>query len=919
MDLENMRPFHEVVNAWLQQKNEDIDNAIALATNANDPRLASDLRSIRGKKRPQHDQKAAEFLSRFMELDDTEKSRFMDELFPKQDKVKPTSYTPEAILFNTDSVHPMRLDHLWETAAHSGIKLAVAMRRKGIIPDAQCIAHLVEQWEQTGLYPPKDIRAQYRIGSIISNWLHDRKTPSLATGDLEADRLFEVLITALDINPENAAAIRAQSLKDDNDRVRRNGLLPKYDLFERPHYPLDIPPPPSVPSPQRIPGTELADRIEAYISHLGNKIRPHQHETLQAVIADLRKGNIGGVIKRPTGTGKTVMFSAIATALKPLAEELQAETGQQNSVLILVPTNLLEHQTVETLLEKRTRDGKPFFSSPTNPDKCAITKNDIAIYSDQTTDRQRALSLMKPITVMTFRAYESLLSRGMITPNQFLYTVIDEVDLAKDAAKNADRRTERIRQLTTTGYSSGWSATTKFVTPKKTGDISEALYDRSDYIHTTRIRQAAEKKEVAAIKNIVMVTDYLTKQERKDEESGAPLDEDEIVDIPGRDDAIIENIFRHVDPQTGIAFKDLDQIWFCRGVAHAQTVANRINRLMQSGSQTMPREAMLRAIKEGKTPVYAMSVSWHMPDDTWTDEKGVQHMGLIEILELHRKGKIPVLCNADLLVRGYDSPRTQLAVMTYPSQSDARVEQIGGRIGRLDPDNPHKIGFIVNVFDRDTTHGRIFADDTIAESALIGFDPQQTYKARILHDGLPPRSPNFDMFKRISQAHHIPNTSIFNDPDQVKEFMDLFRKGQWMDARPFTPTTAPPVDLRPAPSGDIENPPRFAQLLRQQMAQQLTQDGQIIDSSVLYTKWIQEKIPDALPFKRTLLKNATAIWNGSFVPDMRTMALLVQRVFPEKGKYQEGQSASLLRTQWLASANELRTELGQQGNGKTGA
>lgn len=777
-----MTAFYETVNEWLSRKGCDIDALVDLASSRKERFLEGDLRNIRGRRSPQRTLPTAEFLAEQMQLSPDEKQNFLVALgLVQPPELLRAGVTAKQRLFmpNAD-LTAGQLDKLWDEAMHSGWRLAVAMRRKGWVPNEEGTETVMQQLDLRGLYDSENRRDRYRFQAMIGQWLGTGKVPiGLQTPGSDASRLVDALTDIL--SPELDERLRQQLLQQTVSYMPPGKYVPRWRGFNS--YGRNILPPVepktagSVPSPKRIGGDALADRIEAYTAELGGKLTLPQQKTLADIVADLRKGNIGGIVKRPTGTGKTMIFCVIAAALLPLTKELEEETAEQNSVGILVPNNVLEQQTFQTLLAKRDKQGKPFFHAPGNPDRFAIQPDDIAVYSDQNTDRQRMESLNKPITIMTFSALESKLNQGVFNLNRLLYTIIDEVDMAKDADQEQDMRTEKIRRITKTMYSAGFSATTKYVSPQLgPRDVSETLYDRSDYIHATRIRKAAETGEVCPITNVVMVTDFETQSEQKGQFEYRDEQVNQLINIPGRDRAIIERVFKHVDAPTGIAFKDLDQIWFCRGIDHAKRVASYLNALMGSEQAQLDRNTIRERIAAGDIPVYAMSVDGLMPDEDWTDSNGVARMGRMEILALHREGKIPVICNADLLIRGFDSQRTQLSVMTYPSMSDAKVEQIGGRIGRLDPQNPDKMGFIVNVLDQDTHQGRVFADDTIAESSHIGQQPGHTYQARRLRDGETPRQPNFAILESQQPGRDtIAEDKVFSEPEAVAGFLASYR------------------------------------------------------------------------------------------------------------------------------------------------
>lgn len=91
-----------------------------------------------------------------------------------------------------------------------------------------------------------------------------------------------------------------------------------------------------------------------------------------------------------------------------------------------------------------------------------------------------------------------------------------------------------------------------------------------------------------------------------------------------------------------------------------------------------------------------------------------------EVLNDHLSGKIQVICNADILITGYDNTKVSVGLHLRPTLSPVLAEQRGGRLLRTDQDNPEKIAYIIDFIDdnRSTSTQPIsFAD--IAGSAKI--------------------------------------------------------------------------------------------------------------------------------------------------------------------------------------------------------
>ena len=59
----------------------------------------------------------------------------------------------------------------------------------------------------------------------------------------------------------------------------------------------------------------LADALSQRLKTEGKKMRPKQRQSFQKLIAFIRSGKFQGLIKQPTGSGKTRLFAEILAAI----------------------------------------------------------------------------------------------------------------------------------------------------------------------------------------------------------------------------------------------------------------------------------------------------------------------------------------------------------------------------------------------------------------------------------------------------------------------------------------------------------------------------------------------------------------------------------------------------------------------------
>lgn len=72
-----------------------------------------------------------------------------------------------------------------------------------------------------------------------------------------------------------------------------------------------------------------------------------------------------------------------------------------------------------------------------------------------------------------------------------------------------------------------------------------------------------------------------------------------------------------------------------------------------------------------------------------------------DILKRYKGHELNVLMNINILTEGFDEPKAALAINLRPTLSKVVAKQRGGRILRLDPENPNKHAVIIEYLDKD--------------------------------------------------------------------------------------------------------------------------------------------------------------------------------------------------------------------------
>jgi len=313
--------------------------------------------------------------------------------------------------------------------------------------------------------------------------------------------------------------------------------------------------------------------------------------------------------------------------------------------LILTPRTNLIIQTRDTFLNRKLFDFDP---------------EQVGMYYHELKSAEKAAGLKAQILITTYPSYMGLTRRRDISGRDYPLVILDEVHHAR-----GDVIRPMIQELFGEVYVQGWTATDTFVTGQNIGDY---LFNGAAPIHITTIQQAISNGEIAPYKNIIVETHLSTGVNVEGTRDYTSQELDRIVRQAGRNDAAIRMFLEYQDEETGLRLRDMKSIWYCAGVDHAEEVADKLTDIFGEN--------------------YALAVSGQTPK-----------RDLEQILRMHRQGKLPILVNADLLIEGFDSPSTQLAMMLRPTRSPIIAEQTGGRILRPDPKNRNKIGYVVTFVD----------------------------------------------------------------------------------------------------------------------------------------------------------------------------------------------------------------------------
>ena len=403
-----------------------------------------------------------------------------------------------------------------------------------------------------------------------------------------------------------------------------------------------------------VPTSELAQRLEAGAA-ADRILWATQKQVPDDVVKDLLAGNEFGYVKRPTGTGKTTLASQELIAFN--TNPSQSSPSWDYPVMIVAPRRLLTEQFVETLTDK---------------DKFGLDPSLIGIYHSQIPNDQRKEALKRPILITTYASMMSLVRQEKITAKDRPIIIGDEIHRARgDVIRPFIQDT-----FFGNSYFQGWTATDLFMTGQTIGDY---LFRGREPMHVTDFQTAVLNGEISPFKNIVWNSPVVSDVKVPPGRDYTEMERQQIVSQAGRDEFAIRQHATYRDPETGLYLRDMDSIWYCAGITHADHVAKSICEVFGEG--------------------YAVAVSGQ------TDPSRLR-----DIIAEYKdpSGRIKAIANAMLLVEGFDARNAQAVYMLAPYRDPIIVEQTGGRAMRKDPRNPNKLTYIITLLDSNMPDMAIF-------------------------------------------------------------------------------------------------------------------------------------------------------------------------------------------------------------------
>lgn len=331
----------------------------------------------------------------------------------------------------------------------------------------------------------------------------------------------------------------------------------------------------------------------------------------------------------------------------------------------------------------------------------------------------------RQVHVTTYDSLIADLAKGNITPEDFDLLILDEAHRSL-----SDKRANAVQSFKN-AVKIGFTATPYRSDEKNVGHILD------HEIYKVGIKEAVQGNLLSPLSCLVVkttadlsnVTVSSTGEFRDDELERA-------VNITSRNAAAV-NLYSQM-------FYGKSAVTYCVDIKHAQKVAETyqelgINVAVVHGKQSREQQA--------------------------------------EILRKFRTGEISVVCNADLLIEGFDQPRASVCINLRPTLSPIIAEQRGGRVLRLDPEDSNKHAYIVDFMDRDvwTDKKPIYFAEVIGQ-AEIPTKEELERRGEGLGINIKPeiKIEGIEVFTEPTEVMRVIGEAIYNNKDITEKEKDRF-------------------------------------------------------------------------------------------------------------------------------------------------
>jgi superfamily II DNA or RNA helicase len=290
--------------------------------------------------------------------------------------------------------------------------------------------------------------------------------------------------------------------------------------------------------------------------------------------------------------------------------------------------------------------------------------------------------LSKKITHITYHSLVNAIKEGKINPDDIPVAILDEAHESL-----GPERTQTVNQFKSLVI--GFTATSEFSEEKKVSNLLPEEIFRMDLNDAIKEGLICQTQTIHAHTNV----DLSSVQIKNGEYDQSQIEK--ILNVRGRNIAALE-LYRN-------KFSHLKGFFNCSGVKHAEDVAKLFN-----------EHGIKAACITGDTP----------PGD------GEGQRGWI--LKNYAEGKIKVLTNARVLLRGFNESTCAVTFNLHPTLSYVDAEQ-RARSGRLDKNDPDKWNYVIDFIDKNAKKPQILYSEILGDAKV--WDITKKVEGDTIRDG----------------------------------------------------------------------------------------------------------------------------------------------------------------------------------------
>lgn len=279
-----------------------------------------------------------------------------------------------------------------------------------------------------------------------------------------------------------------------------------------------------------------------------------------------------------------------------------------------------------------------------------------------------AHDLTRSVTITTYASLVRHVADGTLDPNLYKLLVLDEVHRSL-----SQKRRAAVLQFGE-AIKIGFTATPVYSQDRQVANLLNTE------IHKMTIREAVEENLLSPFSAYIAQSDIdLSNVSITSSRDYDQRELEQTINIASRNQAAVDLYQKLFPDQTAVAY--------CITIKHAQELAQ----LFRDSGISAGHISGKQSKKEQE-----------------------------ETLQQFRSGQIKVLCNADILIEGFDEPKASVCLNVRPTLSVVVAQQRAGRVLRLDPDNRNKHAYVVDFIDETQDTRKLpvtFAE--VAEAAII--------------------------------------------------------------------------------------------------------------------------------------------------------------------------------------------------------